>query len=257
MRTSRSARGRFTLWQLQPRCVVDTAVVDLDFTRRQSRALFDGGSRPVRCAGVDHAGLMFGCGDTVRELVEDMWLKATECLKKGWSHDAPIPDTCLQNQIPVCFDLARRVAVRLALLCFMQAPGTDARKETLSTLLGMPIIKREVVILSSVRRLTGCPTHCGLHHGPKHCHRQVNLEKCESGVVGSSLRNRARRPTVHAHAQVSTPRRSATTHGSYIQTTAGRMAGRIYPVLLSLLHVSLIMRLSREGTFCRHDRVVT
>ena len=83
MRMGRSAkRRRFTFWQLQPPCVVDSAV-DLDFSRRQSRVLVDCGSRPVRCAGVDHAGLMFGCGDTVRKLVKDMRLRATESLKNA------------------------------------------------------------------------------------------------------------------------------------------------------------------------------
>lgn len=32
------------------------------------------------------------------------------------------------------------------------------------------------------------------------------------------------------------------------------MAGKIHLVLLSLLHVVLVMRLSCEGTNCRHDR---
>lgn len=42
------------------------------------RVLVDCGSRPVRCAGVDHDGLMFGCGDKVEKLVEDVRLRATK-----------------------------------------------------------------------------------------------------------------------------------------------------------------------------------
>lgn len=206
MRTGRSAkRRRFTFWQLQPPCVVDSAV-DLDFSRRQSRVLVDCGSRPVRCAGVDHAGLMFGCGDTVRKLVKDVRLRATERLKNAKKVGA----TARLSQAPVSrfrypcvFDLAGRVGVHLAWLCLMQAPGTGARKETLS-----PVRYGSLNRSSNVRSRhslfgtswSGFPT-VDFAVVPNHRRRgrcahvdegnPGKTVKAEGGV-GSSLRNRAR-----------------------------------------------------------------
>jgi hypothetical protein len=189
--------------------------------------------------------LMFGCGDTVRKLVKDVRVRATERLKNAKKVGA----TARLSQAPVSrfrypcvFDLAGRVGVHLAWLCLMQAPGTGARKETLS-----PVRYGSLNRSSNVRSRhslfgtswSGCPTvdfavvpnhrrrgRCA-HVDEGNPGKTVKAEGAEGSVPQEPCKTHPLWMRMHkSRRHLNTATKSTTIHGSDIQTTAGRWLGK-------------------------------